>query len=144
MHRDLIVGMKLQKKDPRVSGYQKGQVLYKQPAEAPDERRFRIFRTPILQISGPISGRMPRYRVLMTRYRKPQYLMIGTHPDTRISCGMCRAATVTVTAPHIRVQPRRHAQARCRNMHLPFDNLSWSLSYSDIATPGGQDRKSVV
>jgi hypothetical protein len=73
LHRDLIVGMELQKKDPRVSGYQKGQVLYKQPAEAPDERRFRIFRKLILQISGPISGRMPRYRVLMTRYRKPQY-----------------------------------------------------------------------
>ena len=73
LHRDLIVGMELQKKDPRVSGYQKRQVLYKQPAEAPDERRFRIFRKLILQISGPISGRMPRYRVLMTPYRKPQY-----------------------------------------------------------------------
>ena len=32
LHRDLIVGMELQKKDPRVSGYQNGQVLYKQPA----------------------------------------------------------------------------------------------------------------
>ena len=73
LHRDLIVGMELQKKDPRVSGYQKGQVLYKQPAEAPDERCFRIFRKPILQISGPISGKMTLYRVLMTRYRKPQY-----------------------------------------------------------------------
>ena len=62
---------------------------------------------------------------------------IGAHPDTRISCGMCRAATVAVTAPHIRVQPRRHAQALCRNMHLPFDNLSRSLSDLDIATPGG-------
>jgi hypothetical protein len=32
LHRpgDLIVGMELQKKDPRVSGYQNGQVLYKQ------------------------------------------------------------------------------------------------------------------
>ena len=71
--RDLIVGMELQKKDPRVSGYQKGQVLYKQPAVAPEERRFRIFRKQILQISGPISGKMTRYRVLMTGYRKPQY-----------------------------------------------------------------------
>jgi hypothetical protein len=42
-HRDLIVGMELQKMDPRVSGYQNGQVLYKQPPETPDERRFRIF-----------------------------------------------------------------------------------------------------
>jgi hypothetical protein len=33
LHRDLIVGMDLQKKDPRVSGYQNGQVLYKQPQE---------------------------------------------------------------------------------------------------------------
>ena len=33
LHRDLIVGMELQKKDPRVSGYQNGKVLYKQPAE---------------------------------------------------------------------------------------------------------------
>ncbi len=37
LHRDLIVGMELKKKDPQVSGYQRGQVLYKQPAEAPDE-----------------------------------------------------------------------------------------------------------
>ena len=34
--RDLIVGMELQKKDPRVSGYQNGQVVYKQP---PTRRR---------------------------------------------------------------------------------------------------------
>jgi hypothetical protein len=27
LHRDLIFGMELQKKDPRVSGYQNGQVL---------------------------------------------------------------------------------------------------------------------
>ena len=40
LHRDLIVGMEL-----RVSGYQNGQVLYKQPAETPDERRLRIFGT---------------------------------------------------------------------------------------------------
>jgi hypothetical protein len=40
LHRDLIVGMELQKKDPRVSDYQNGQVLYKQPPETPDERRF--------------------------------------------------------------------------------------------------------
>ena len=45
LHRDLIVGMELQKKDPRVSGYQNGKVLYKQPDETPDERRFRIFGT---------------------------------------------------------------------------------------------------
>ena len=31
LHRDLIVRMELQKQDPRVSGYQNGQVLYKQP-----------------------------------------------------------------------------------------------------------------
>jgi hypothetical protein len=45
-HRDLIrliVGMELQKKDPHVSGYQNGQVLYKTPSETPDTRRFRIF-----------------------------------------------------------------------------------------------------
>jgi hypothetical protein len=35
LHMDLIVGMELQKKDPRVSGYQNGQVLYKQPDETP-------------------------------------------------------------------------------------------------------------
>ena len=45
LHRDLIVGMELQKKDPQVSGYQNGQVLYKQPPVTPDERRFRIFGT---------------------------------------------------------------------------------------------------
>ncbi len=73
LHRDHIVGMELQKKDSQVSGYQKGQVLYKQPAEAPDERRFRIFRKLILQILCPITGKMTRYRVLMTQYRKPQY-----------------------------------------------------------------------
>jgi hypothetical protein len=39
-HRDLIVGIELQKKDPRVSGYQNGQVVYKQPPETTDERRF--------------------------------------------------------------------------------------------------------
>ena len=36
LRRDLIVVMELQKKNPRVSGYQNGQVLYKQPAETPD------------------------------------------------------------------------------------------------------------
>ncbi len=41
LHRDLIVGMELQKMNPRVDGYQNGQVLYKQPPETPDERRFR-------------------------------------------------------------------------------------------------------
>jgi hypothetical protein len=45
LHRDLIVGMELQKKDPRVSGYQNGQVLYTQQPETPDERRLRIFGT---------------------------------------------------------------------------------------------------
>jgi hypothetical protein len=53
LHRDLIVGMELQKKDPQVSGYQKGRVLYKQPAETPDERRFRIFGTHEYVGSGP-------------------------------------------------------------------------------------------
>ncbi len=53
LHRDLIVGMELQKKDPGVSDYQKGQVLYKQPAETPDERRFRIFGTHEYIGSGP-------------------------------------------------------------------------------------------
>jgi hypothetical protein len=55
-HRDLIVGMELQKKDPRVSGYQNSQVLYKQPPETPtvtDERRFRIFGTHEFIGSGP-------------------------------------------------------------------------------------------
>jgi hypothetical protein len=55
----------------------------------------------------------------------------------RISCGMRRAATVAVTAPHISIQPRRHARALCRDMHRPFGNLLWSLSNSDISTPGG-------
>ena len=53
LHRDLIVGMELQKKDPRVSGYQNGKVLYKQPDETPDERRFRIFGTHEFIGSGP-------------------------------------------------------------------------------------------
>jgi hypothetical protein len=44
-HRDLIVGMELQKKDSQVSGYQDGQVLSKQPPETPDERRFLISGT---------------------------------------------------------------------------------------------------
>ncbi len=39
---------------------------------------------------------------------------------------MCRAATVAVTAPHISVQPRRHAQALCRDMQRPFGNLQLS------------------
>jgi hypothetical protein len=45
LHRDLIVGSELQKMNTRVAGYQNGQVLYKQPDETPDERRFRIFGT---------------------------------------------------------------------------------------------------
>ena len=45
LHRDLIVGSELQKMNTRVAGYQNGQVLYKQPPETPDERRFRIFGT---------------------------------------------------------------------------------------------------
>ena len=45
LHRDLVVGMELQKMNPRVDGYQNGQVLYKQPPETPDERCFRIFGT---------------------------------------------------------------------------------------------------
>ena len=53
LHRDLIVGMELQKNDPQVSGYQNGQVLYKQPAEAPDERRLQIFGTHEHIGSGP-------------------------------------------------------------------------------------------
>jgi hypothetical protein len=52
-HRDLIVGMELQKKGPRVSGYQHGKVVYKQPPETPDERRFRIFGTHEFIGSGP-------------------------------------------------------------------------------------------
>ena len=48
LHRDLIVGMEL-----RVSGYQNGQVLYKQPAETPDERRLRIFGMHEFIGSGP-------------------------------------------------------------------------------------------
>ncbi len=53
LHRDLIVGMELQEKDPRVGGYQNGQVLYKQPPETLDERRFRIFGTHEYIGSGP-------------------------------------------------------------------------------------------
>jgi hypothetical protein len=51
--RDLIVGMELQEKDPRVSGYQDGKVVYKQPPETPDEKRFRIFGTHEFIGSGP-------------------------------------------------------------------------------------------
>ena len=39
---------------------------------------------------------------------------ISGHTLIHARAGMCRAATVAVTAPHIRVQPRRHAQALCR------------------------------
>ena len=46
LHRDLIVGVELQKQNPRVSGYQNGQVAYKPPAETPDEIRFRLFGVP--------------------------------------------------------------------------------------------------
>ena len=53
LHRDLIVGMELQKQNPRVSGYQNGQVLYKQPAETMEEARFRIFGTHEYIGSGP-------------------------------------------------------------------------------------------
>ena len=53
LHRDLIVGMELQKQDPRVSGYQNGKVLYKQPAETMEEVRFRIFGTHEYIGSGP-------------------------------------------------------------------------------------------
>jgi hypothetical protein len=53
LHWDLIIGMELQKKDPRVSGYHNCQVLYKQPLETPDERRFRIFGTHEYIRSGP-------------------------------------------------------------------------------------------
>ena len=53
LHRDLIVSMKLQKLDPRASGYQNGKVLYKQPAETLDEVRFRIFGTREYIGSGP-------------------------------------------------------------------------------------------
>ena len=53
LHRDLIVGMELQKLDPRVSGYQNAKVLYKQPAETMEEARFRIFGTHEYIGSGP-------------------------------------------------------------------------------------------
>jgi hypothetical protein len=53
LHWDLIISMELQEKDPRVSGYHNGQVLYKQPLETPDERRFRIFGTHEYIRSGP-------------------------------------------------------------------------------------------
>jgi hypothetical protein len=53
LHRDLIVCMELQKQDPRVSGYQNGQVLYKQPAQTPDQTRFRIFGTHEFIGGGP-------------------------------------------------------------------------------------------
>ncbi len=75
LHRDLIVGMELQKKDPRVSGYQNGQVLNKQPAETPDERRLRIFGTHEHIGSGPYgkdgsgsSGASPSRLKLMQRF----------------------------------------------------------------------------
>jgi hypothetical protein len=53
LHRDLIVGMELQKKDSRVCGYQNVQVVYKQPPDTPDERRFRIFGSHMYIRSGP-------------------------------------------------------------------------------------------
>jgi hypothetical protein len=53
LHRDLIVGMELQKMNPGVDGYQNGQVLYKQPPETPDERCFRIFGTHEYTGCGP-------------------------------------------------------------------------------------------
>ena len=56
MHRDLIVGMELQKLDPRVSGYHNGKVLYKKPAETIDEVRFRIFGTHEFIGGGPYNG----------------------------------------------------------------------------------------
>ena len=52
-HRDLIMGMELQEKNPRVNGYQNEQVLHKQPPETPDERRFLIFVTHEFIRSGP-------------------------------------------------------------------------------------------
>ncbi len=53
LHRDLIVGMELQKKDPQVSGYQNSQVLYTQLLETPDEKHFQIFGTHEFIGSGP-------------------------------------------------------------------------------------------
>ena len=52
LHRDLIVGVELQKQNPRVSGYQNGQVAYKPPAETPDEIRFRLFGVPADEYIG--------------------------------------------------------------------------------------------
>ena len=78
LHRDLIVGMELQKQNPRVSGYQNGQVLYKQPAETPDERRFRLFATPADEYIG--SGQYGK-DCSWIQWGKP--LKAPTHADVR-------------------------------------------------------------
>ena len=55
LHRDLVIGAQLQKQNGLISGYQNGQVLYKQRPETPDQARFRVFGT--LDIgSGPFNG----------------------------------------------------------------------------------------
>ena len=56
LHRDLIVGAQLQKKDPRVAGFQNGEVLYKQRPETADEMHFRLFGTHEHVGPGPYNG----------------------------------------------------------------------------------------
>ncbi len=120
LHRHLIVGMELQKKDPRVSCYQKGQILYKQPAKAPDERRFWIFR----------KRRYYKYRV---RYREEWNDIvswwhdignrnIGTHPDTRISVPRCHDRRDCAPGPH-----PRPAAATCTHCTGPLSRHAPAL-----------------
>jgi hypothetical protein len=55
-HRDLVIGAQLQKHNHLISGYQNGQVLYKQRPETPDQARLRVFGTSDYIGSGPFNG----------------------------------------------------------------------------------------
>ena len=55
-HRDLVIGAQLQKHNHLISGYQNGQVLYKQLPETPDQARLRVFGTSDYIGSGPFNG----------------------------------------------------------------------------------------
>ena len=55
-HRDLVIGAQLQKQNGLISGYQNGQVLYKQLPETPDQARLRVFGTSDYIGSGPFNG----------------------------------------------------------------------------------------
>ena len=87
LHRDLIVtvGMELQKMNPRVDGYQNGQVLYKQPPETPDERRFRIFGTHEYIGCGPY-GKDGSWIQWGKPFKAPTHT--HTHKLALIPCGI--------------------------------------------------------